>query len=620
MSRKTGKSILKSVVPVVMSLMVSNFLLQQASTINPNLLEIVLGTGRAERFAEAEGYWYPQPVDDDYSVEAGSAPFVINPMYNDVWADYSGGTSGPLTNTTGFVMNSNTQISNITGDTGAVITVLNTPPVSGATGIINTGSVSVDTTNSFTGVLTFNYETCDSLVDPINCGYGTVLINVGVTTISNISVSTPEETTYQFLETDFTNSFSNTQSGLLGAIVIRSLPTHGTLLMYDAPAVADDSSPIGRTWINPPVSYGVGGFKYQPDPNFCGTDTFLYNADAVIQASGGTPQSVVSLDNKTNLRNLEYQLNNKTVTITVGCVNDTPTSTSFAVTTPFNTQRSFVNGTTTYFNQNFADIDSVTQGVGEYWVVEYLEIMTLPTKGVLGLDYGGGDYTNLSVGNKVEKIDLNKIKYQPNNGVTGVDSFTWRASDEPSTQNVVVVSQNKNLNPQEFSNTSTTNITIQDFVSNTPPVVDDFVLESGLNQSINFTTSLFQGNYSDVDGDVLSQVKITNLPVNGTLYLGSNLYTGSFIAVADLGDLRYVPNVGFSGEEVLNYISVNANGTSNQGSIVLRIGSIGNLPNGLLIRTGGVVKSILLPKIMIIQGMVLAMIAFGVKTLNRKKD
>lgn len=130
-------------------------------------------------------------------------------------------------------------------------------------------------------------------------------------------------------------------------------------------------------------------------------------------------------------------------------------------------------------------------------------------------------------------------------------------------------------------------------VANNPPIVTTInktpVL---LNTTITFTASDFTDNYSDVDGDAMTKIKVVDLPSNGLLKLnGVNIIAGAEILLADLGNITFVPNTGYTGNATFNwngfdgtdYAVVNAavNMTINNSNRTIS-GSVYNDTNGLL--------------------------------------
>ncbi|MFQ5401213.1 MAG: hypothetical protein ACE5E7_16650, partial [Anaerolineae bacterium] len=92
---------------------------------------------------------------------------------------------------------------------------------------------------------------------------------------------------------------------------------------------------------------------------------------------------------------------------------------------------------------------------------------------------------------------------------------------------------------------------------NDPPTVTDITMTGAQDANLTFTDSDFIFHFNDVDADSLTDVKITTLPVTGTLYLTGTtpitITAGQIIPVADLGKLVYVPAAGWFGADSFSW-------------------------------------------------------------------
>lgn len=67
----------------VMTVLVTHFGLQKVSQVNPDLFELITGSTRLERFAEAQGFYTPVAVPDTYTFVQGSGPHTLDVLVND---------------------------------------------------------------------------------------------------------------------------------------------------------------------------------------------------------------------------------------------------------------------------------------------------------------------------------------------------------------------------------------------------------------------------------------------------------------------------------------------------------------------------------------------------------
>ena len=123
------------------------------------------------------------------------------------------------------------------------------------------------------------------------------------------------------------------------------------------------------------------------------------------------------------------------------------------------------------------------------------------------------------------KIENGKVKYTPNDGFSGDDSFNYTISDgnggEASAKVNVTVEEKKNTAPEANNDSATTEY-------ETSVTID--VLK----------------NDTDADGDALT-IKSTTKPSHGT-------------AKIENGKVKYTPNNGFSGDDGFNYTISDGNG------------------------------------------------------------
>jgi hypothetical protein len=138
------------------------------------------------------------------------------------------------------------------------------------------------------------------------------------------------------------------------------------------------------------TSFGANGsFTYMPNPDFDGVDTFSYEA-----VDGGSGLKAAA-----------------TVTVTMGAVNDAPTAVADVYQTPPDTLLNVDVAGGVLANDDDVDFDAIDA--------------------ILVDDVSGGTLTLNPDGS---------FQYQPDVGVTGADSFTYRANDGFLDSNLVTVS------------------------------------------------------------------------------------------------------------------------------------------------------------------------------------
>ena len=237
-----------------------------------------------------------------------------------------------------------------------------------------------------------------------------------------------------------------------------------------------------------------GSFSYVPAPNFNGVDSFTY------RASDGQLQSALA-----------------TVRITVSPLNDAPTVTGGAATTPEDTP--------VVLTLNGADIDGDTLSFG---------VVTAPQHGTLGAFNG------------------NRVTYTPARDYSGTDSFTFKANDGSLDSNLAT-----------FALTVTP--------VNDAPVANDQSVTTPEDVSVAVTLGA-----SDADGDALTY-KLTTLPAHGTLSVNGN----DIAAVPHVlgGDtLRYTPAANFNGADAFRFSASDASETSNEATVSIAVTPVNDAP------------------------------------------
>ncbi|WP_435365780.1 Ig-like domain-containing protein [Haloarchaeobius sp. DYHT-AS-18] len=269
--------------------------------------------------------------------------------------------------------------------------------------------------------------------------------------------------------------------------------TEGEWLNVSAPGVlANDVDPdndsISATNVYNPsngsLSMTVGGdFRYQPDPGFTGTDSFLYR----IQDANG-----------------EYS-GFKTVTIEVlPDPNRAPTVVSDTYST---SEGQWLNVSAPGVLVNDYDLDNDSISATNVYQ---------PSHGTLSMTVGGD------------------FRYQPDPGFSGIDSFDYRITDEHGAYSgfgtvTIVVTPDGNRKPE--------------------PVDDHYTTLEG--EWLNVSAPGVLANDGDPDDDSILASNV-GLPSNGT------------VSMTVAGDFRYQPDDGFTGTDSFSYRIQDSEGAYSQ--------------------------------------------------------
>ncbi len=362
--------------------------------------------------------------------------------------------------------------SDVDGDTLSAVLVSN--PASGSLNLNPNGSFTFTPSLNFTGTVTFTYRAHDS---ELSSGVATVTITVlpvnDTPVALNDAYTINEDTVLSITRPGILANDTDADGNTLTAVLVADV-THGALLFS-----------------------ANGSFFYTPNANYHGTDTFTY------RATDGALTSAVA-----------------TVTITINPTNDAPVAINDdAYTTLEDTALTILpRGILT----NDVDVD------GD--VLTALLVSTT-THGTLTLSNNGAFF------------------YTPSLNYTGVDVFTYRATDGFLTSSVATVT-----------------ITVLP-VNDTPVALDD-------NYSVNEDTALVisvpgvLGNDSDVDGNPLTTVLVNGV-THGTLTLSNN---GAFF---------YTPSLNYTGVDVFTYRATDSALTSGVATVTITVLPVNDAPVAL---------------------------------------
>jgi len=120
-------------------------------------------------------------------------------------------------------------------------------------------------------------------------------------------------------------------------------------------------------------------------------------------------------------------------------------------------------------------------------------------------------------------------------GATATDVFTYTISDGNG-------------------GTDKAQLTITVTGLNDIPTVSNITKSGNEDIAISFTASDFTNKFSDPDADALTQVKVIDLPSNGTLKLnGVTIAAGQVISATDLVNITFTPNPNWNGTTSFNW-------------------------------------------------------------------
>jgi large repetitive protein len=228
-----------------------------------------------------------------------------------------------------------------------------------------------------------------------------------------------------------------------------------------------------------------------PRPNFSGTDQFTY------QASDGALTSNIA-----------------TVTIAVTAVNNAPVAN----------------------DDTYITIEDVSL------------VATAP--GVLANDTDGDTFTAIWVGGPAHGTLLlssnGSFTYAPNPNFSGIDQFTYQASDGALTSNIATV-------------------TITVTAANDPPVATPDAYTTMEDSALNVGALGVLANDTDVDGDPLTAVLVSG-PAHGTLTLNPD------------GSFTYTPAHNFSGTDQFAYRAIDAEGVFASAQVTITVTAVNNAP------------------------------------------
>jgi hypothetical protein len=151
----------------------------------------------------------------------------------------------------------------------------------------------------------------------------------------------------------------------------------------------------------------------------------------------------------------------------------------------------------------------------------------------------------------VSLISDGSFTYTPNVGLFGIDSFTYVAND----------GANDSL-------PATVTITVNEVVTNTPPVAIDDAYSTDEDTTLLVPAPGVLDNDTDGEADPLT-ASIVALPTNGALTLDTVNADGSF---------SYTPNLGYSGADTFTYVANDGEFDSNIATVNITVNAVNDPP------------------------------------------
>jgi len=240
------------------------------------------------------------------------------------------------------------------------------------------------------------------------------------------------------------------------------------------------------------LTANLSDLNFVPNSNWNGSTTFNWNG------SDGTV----------------YAASSAKVNITIYPVNDPPV---IAELTKTGVEDIVLPFTTLGFTAAFEDVD------GDQ--LASVKIVSLPANGTL--KFSG---VNVVPGQEITRPNIAFFTFLPDPDWNGTTSFYWNGSDGNSYA-------------------ATARLAYLTIVPvNDRPTVSDIYVSGVANNVLSFVASDFTNAFSDIDGNPLVKVKISTLPLNGTLNLsGVPIVAGDEILAANLAGITFTPATNWDG-------------------------------------------------------------------------
>jgi large repetitive protein len=316
-------------------------------------------------------------------------------------------------------------------------------------------------------------------------GSGESILTLDPPVITTMQKGGPENTNVTFSLADFTNIWSDPNDYPLAGIKIKSLPSHGTLIIFYE---GEYYSLSVDTTVTEDL---LGDVSFVPETNWSGTTSFEWS---------GFNSLVWSSEASVNINIVSP--NSPTVSsISKSGAEDTPVTFS-----------------ATDFTGHFTDPngDDLTK----------IEIISLPSHGTLKLSED-----DVAVNQEIVIGNIENLTFVPDTDWNGDTSFSWNGSDGTA---YAAIAANVDITIAAVPDAPTVSAISKSGIEDTV---------------LTFTATDFTSHFTDPDGDDLTKIQIISLPSHGTLKLSEgNVVVDQEIAIGDIENLTFVPDAGWSGD------------------------------------------------------------------------
>ncbi len=373
---------------------------------------------------------------------------------------------------------------------------------------------------------------------------GTVTVTDGMTVTTTQLADlffTPAPNNTEQVTLDYT--INDTQSGVVsGQLTIDVTPVNDAPVAFNNIVPTSEDTPVvidGSEFLFTDVE-GDGLQSVTINNLALAGGSLTHSGGAVVVTSGSTVTAAQLADltftpaaNSTDNASFNYTVNDADngivagqITITVDSVNDVPVATGGAVTTDEDTSFTFAESDFRFTDDEGDDLQSIT-------------ITNLNLAGGT-LAHSGGT-VSVADGTTVTAAQLADLAFMPDENNTTAATFDYFVNDADN--GVISAQMAITVNPV-----------------NDTPVATTGAVSTNEDTDYTFTASDFQ--FTDVEGDSLQSVTISNLALNGGALTHSGgtvpVVSGSTVTLAQLVDLTFTPDVNSNAPATFDY-SVNDN-------------------------------------------------------------
>lgn len=157
--------------------------------------------------------------------------------------------------------------------------------------------------------------------------------------------------------------------------------------------------------------------------------------------------------------------------------------------------------------------------------------------------------------------------------------FIYFLADQPGTYTFHIAVWLTDNSTSETSCAVSRTITVVVASANEVPTVTNFAKAGEEDTEISFTAGDFTAGFHDNDGDLLSKIEITALPLHGTLYLNNEeAGLNSEITTDNIADLKYVPASNWYGNDSFQWRGFDGTDFSAEATVDISVSSLNDAP------------------------------------------